>query len=715
MDNYSNPSEDKQTTVADTNYQRYVRARDHGHDEFLKMRIKSKDYYVGNQWEKEVRAKLEAEGRPALTINKVLSTVNVLLGEQLARRATFQAKVRKDSSNEQAQVVTKTLMQIAETNDFDNVESEVFRDGLMGGRGYFDVRVNFTDNVNGEVEINHQAPEEVLLSPDDSTYDPAKWREVFTSSWLSLDEIENMYGKRSMTKVKDVVANDRHFTDDSIVFEPESDTFGGQERRYDRDGLDPSEHKDIRAVRVISRQWRKMKMCRFFVDPHTGDMREIPNNWGKAKIKMVMEIYNLYTIDKVKSAIRWTTTADHVVLKDEWSPYRSFTIIPYFCYWVPGRPFGVVENLMSPQDQLNKVTSQELHIVNSTANSGWVYEDGSIMNHTDDEMAQNGSKTGLILTYKKGSLPPEKIQPNQIPQGLDRVSMVTANNIKEISGVSDSLLGQDKAEVSGVAINEKKVQGQVQIQVPLDHLARTRKLLGHKLLELVQDFYTDERVMYITDSAGLGEPREKLTLNSVTPEGAVVNDLKVGSYDIVIGSQPARDAFRDSQFAELLEMRSAGVTIPSYRVVQNSHLAQKDEIAEETRELEGLGQQTPEQQQIAQLQMQAAMQQMQLELQKMSAEIQKISSETVLNKVKAQDLANSDQMEAMQMQVDMAKEQEGNELRRDLATMSAVSTLEKQVLSTKGGIALEKAKADFAPPPQKTNPPKKPKKNKEGK
>ena len=69
-----------------------------------------------------------------------------------------------------------------------------------------------------------------------------------------------------------------------------------------------------------------------------------------------------------------TVTADDVVLDDDWSIYRSFTIVPFFPYFRRGNPFGPVDNLIDPQNLLNKTSSQELHIVNTTANSGWVIQ-----------------------------------------------------------------------------------------------------------------------------------------------------------------------------------------------------------------------------------------------------------------------------------------------------------------------------------------------------
>ena len=255
----------------------------------------------------------------------------------------------------------------------------------------------------------------------------------------------------------------------------------------------------------------------------------------------------------------------------------------------------------------------------------------------------------------------------------------------------------------GVALKSKENRGQVQVQVPMDNLARTRRYLGLKILELIQDFYTEERVIHITREDEPGNPQEEMIINEVTPEGAILNDVTKGKYDIVVTTVPARDAWHDSQFAELLNMRQAGVQIPAYRVVQYSHLAEKDAIAEEVRNLEGLGQKTPEEQQMMNMQMQIAMQQMQLELQKMSAEIQNISAQAQLNQAKAVDVANSDEMEMRQIEADMQKEREGFAVRQQLADTQSAASMQGKVLDTKGKILQEQAKASLQPK-EKENP-----------
>ena len=153
--------------VARSQWDRYVRARDNGHKEYVELAKKCDDYYRGDQWAQNDLSALEAEGRPALTINTVLPTVNTVLGEQASRRADIQFKPRRGGDAEVAATLTKLYMQIADNNKMDWVEQQVFSDGLiMDGRGYFDVRLDFSDHVEGEIRITSKDPLDVLPDPE---------------------------------------------------------------------------------------------------------------------------------------------------------------------------------------------------------------------------------------------------------------------------------------------------------------------------------------------------------------------------------------------------------------------------------------------------------------------------------------------------------------------------------------------------------------------
>ena len=667
----------KEQEIASAQWDRYIRARDNGHLEYIEMAKKCDAFYRGDQWDEYDAAALEAEGRPALTINTVLPTINTVLGEQSTRRADVQFKPRRGGDAEVANTLTKLYMQIADNNKLDWVEQQVFSDGLiLDGRGFFDVRMDFTDHVEGEIRVTAKDPLDILIDPDAKEYDPKTWNEVFETRWMTLDEIEELYGKKKAEELQFIAENGNSFGRDSIEYEeqrygdldPEDDYFGSGVPGDD-------EYRNVKALRVVERQNKKIGRVTCFVDPETGDQREAPDVWKDQKVKKFAKQYGLSVITKTKRRVRWTVTCDKVVLHDDWSPYNDFTVVPYFAYFRRGKPFGMVRNLLSPQEQLNKIASQELHIVNTTANSGWVVESGSLTGMTADDLEEHGAETGLVLEYNRGSQPPSKIQPNQIPTGLDRIAQKAAANIQTISGVNDSMLGTDSAEVSGIAIQAKQNRGAVMIQVPLDNLAKARHYLAEKILNLVQTFYTERRVIQVTNEDDPLKPREPMVINETTPEGRIINDLTLGEYDVVIASAPARDSFDEIQFAEALNLRQVGVNIPDDAIIEYSHLARKGELAKRIRMMTGVEQSPEQQEQAAQMQ-QIQMQQVQLELAKMQAEVQKLQSEAAVNVAKVQDVSEvSPQMRMQELQGKMSMKEQELQLRRELADLTNQSRM----------------------------------------
>ena len=664
-------SEAEALTLAKRQWDCYVRARDSGHEDYIEIAKQCDAFYRGEQWDEADVAALDDQGRPALTINTILPTVNTVLGEQSTRRADVQFKPRGNGNQEIADVLTKLYMQIGDNNKLEWLESQVFADGLIQDRGWFDVRIDFDDHINGEVRVTTKDPLDIIIDPDAKEYDPRTWNEIFETKWMSLEEIEEIYGEAQADKLRMIAEVGTTLGADSMEYEEE--TYGDT----DRDNFhgndypnNPEDARALRSIRVVERQHYKLKDCMFYVDPVTGDQRPVPFDWTKKKRESFADDYGLYIVEKKKRVVRWTVTADTVVLHDEWSPYDHFTLVPYFPYWRRGKPFGMVRNLISPQEQLNKISSQELHIVNTTANSGWIVESGSLTGMTADDLEEHGAETGLVLEFNRGSTPPGKIPPNQIPTGLDRIAQKAAQNIKTISGISDAMLGTDGAEVSGIAIQAKQNRGVLMIQVPLDNLKKTRQYLAEKVLNLVQRYYTEERVIQITDESNPFKPREPMAVNQVTPEGQIINDLTIGEYDVVIATAPSRDNFDEVQFAEAIQLRQAGVPIPDDLIVEYSHLARKANIAQRIRQMQGTEPPTPEQAQLAQFEMESRIRSTQLEIAKLEAEVQNLQSSAQLNMAKAQGEAADPQLKVAELQSKIQMKQEELELRERLSGMT---------------------------------------------
>lgn len=669
--------------MARQQFRLFQRAYDAGHDDYLDLKEKCNSFYIGDQWDARTLRKLEAEGKPALTINMILSTVNVVLGEQIGRRVDIQFKPRRNASQEAATALSKLTLSILEANQFQWKESLAFADGLIEERGYFDIRMNFDENIYGDAKIDTVDPAEILPDPDARSYDPTEWREFYRYYWLSLDEVEETYGVKHRRRLENSINLEHTFGKDSIrrvrtTFGDTDINYATQFSRYD----DDETHNFVTKVRIIERQFYKPVKVYSLVDPVSGDDRELPMGVTKAEAQALADKYEAFLHRKTKNKVRWRITSDQFVLHDDWSPYRTFTIVPYFAYFRRGKPFGMVRNLISPQEQFNKLSSQELHIVNTTANSGYIVEKGTLHGMTTDDLRAQGSSSGLVIEVNPGKMAGiDKIKPNTVPTGIDRLSLKAQENVKAISGITNAMLGDESAEISGVALKSMERRGQVQIQVPIDNLSRTRHMVGRKLLELIQDYYTDERIIYTTAEAEPGQPTETMVINEIQETGETKNNVIKGSYDLVIATLPARDNFRDSQFAEAINLRQAGIQIPDHHVIKYSNLAHKEDVAAEVRNLAGLGEKTPEQIQEAQEMAEMQKRGMAAEVQDKEAQAQERMSQAELNKAKVEDMERDDMRQLRQMEFDNAMDLRTAGLRVELQQMAGQSKVQNTLIA----------------------------------
>jgi hypothetical protein len=613
---------------------RYAYCRDNGHEDYVKKADLCERYFAGDQWDPADRARLRMQRRPALTINKILSTISNVMGEQIYNRSEISFRPRSGSPGEIADTLTKVFKQISDNNQLPWVRSDVFADGAITSRGYYDARIRFTDSMQGEVEIKNLNPKNVLIDPDGEEYDPDTWNEVITSKWLTPDDIAVLYNKEDAERLKRRSASSIPYGYDAI--DRLRDRFGNDMGYYY--GSDPDMQNVTRNIRVIERQWRTLDNQLHFVSPETGDMRPVPETWDRDRIAYFVKMFGFQTTKKLIRRIKWIVVADDIVLHEEWSPYKHFTVVPYFPYFRHGNTVGLVENLIGPQELLNKVSSQELHVVNTTANSGWMVRAGALANLSVEELETRGAETGLVIEVTgEGALKDniDKITPNTVPTGLERITYKAEEHIKTISGVSDSMQGMDREDVAAKAIQAKRQAGSTNLAKPMDSLVRSDYMLARNVLDLIQGFYTEHRILTITKDRVTGES-EEVEINKPTPEGFVVNDLTLGEYDVIISSVPQRETLEDSQFEQAMAMREAGIPIPDEVLIDSSRLIGKAEIVKKLQ----AATQSPE----ARAQAEAAVRLQQAEVAKTEGEANAKHADADLKRAKAAQAAK----EAMQ-------------------------------------------------------------------
>ena len=654
---------------------RYAWLRDNGHLSYVAKASKCEDFFVGMQWDQNDLVLLKAYKRPALTINKIISTISNVLGEQIFNRTDVAFKPRNEgATSEVADALTKVFMQIGDNNQLPWVRSDVFCDGVVGSRGFFDVRLDFTDSLRGEVRVEQLNPKNVLIDADADEYDPDKWGDVIITKWMSPDQIEMLYSRADAALLRG--RQDSYFPWGYDSIDRDRDRFGIPRGQYTYGSQPDQTDGNARNIRVIERQWRKLDKVLHFVDIETGDMRPVPFDWDDQRVAAhLAQNPNLTVTKKLIQRIRWTVVADNVVLHDDWSPYKHFTVVPYFPYFRRGRTVGLVENLIGPQELLNKVSSQELHVVNTTANSGWKVKRNALQNMSAAELEQRGAQTGLVLELDEIANA-EKIQPNQTPSGLDRISYKAEEHIKSISGVSDYMQGFAREDVAAKSVTANKQSGQANLAKVMDNMNRTDFILARNILDLVQEYYTEQRLLFITTDR-MTNATEQLTVNQITPEGEIVNNLTLGEYAVVITNQPERDTFEETQFDQALRLRmEAGVQLPDKYLIQSSRLKNKADII---KDMEGDAE-SPEAQRAAALQARSQ-----------EAEVAKLEAEAMQKQTDAQLKAAKAQKEMASIGEDSGQ----NEIMLEQQKMEAEMAMEQAKLEQEHALAVQKMEMEF--------------------
>jgi hypothetical protein len=561
---------------ARNNWHRYLYIKERGHIEYMAQAQRCEGMYLGAglQWSDQDKAILTSAGRPFYEFNEVMPSVNAAIGHQIQNRMDISYKPRGGNGDLlKATALSKVVMQIADQNRLHWLETNVYGDGLIEQRGYYDLRMDFNKNIKGEIDIKTLDPRDVMPDPDAKSYDPDNWADVTVTRWLSLDEIDQLYGQ----KARDAADRSGDNGPDWGVAdaEIERNKFGTTIMIGGFDAYNME--SGIKRFRIVDRQRWVYQKTDCLVWPDTGDVK-IAETLSDEEIAEALA-NGAVKAKRMQKRVKWVVSTYTATLFNEISPYEHFTIVPYFAYFRRGKTRGMVDNAIGPQEVLNKGVSQFIHILNTSANSGWTVEENSLTNMDLDELQEQGATTGLVIEHKKGAKP-EKISPNQVPAGVADIIDRATQALKDVT-VPDAMRGvQGGNAISGVAKQSDQFASQQQLAVPVDNLAFTRHMLALRLCKLVQRYYDSYRVFRITETdPTTGQQVEKtLEINKPMPDGGYFNDITIGTYDVVISEQPMAVTFEQSQYQQALEMKKQGIAIPDTVVVRYSSLADKAEI-----------------------------------------------------------------------------------------------------------------------------------------
>jgi hypothetical protein len=342
------------------------------------------------------------------------------------------------------------------------------------------------------------------------------------------------------------------------------------------------------------RDYRTQKML---VDSKTGECTEWKSE-DKEGLRAFLQRYPEITV--VESEIPTVRLAIVVQGKVMYSGPQpngldKYPFVPVFSYYEPSMPYfpwriqGVVRGLRDPQFLYNRRKIIELDILESQITSGFIYKENALVNPKD--VFLSGQGRGLALKEEAQMTDVQQIIAPQIPPSMIELSKIMGQEISEISGVNEELLGSAMDDKAGILSMLRQGAGLTTLQGLFDNLDHAQKLLGGLIIDLVQTNFTPGKIQNILE----GEKPADLFYNKA-----------FGKYHAAVEEGFNTTTQKQMQFAQMLQLHEAGVPITPEDLLEAATLQNKNKIVENMQKRMQEQAQAQQAQSQAQIQLQAA-------------------------------------------------------------------------------------------------------------
>ena len=600
---------------------------------WLKEAEEDFEYTLGKMWDEDDVRKLDDRGIKALTINKIRPNIWLLTGLESQNRTDYLAYPEGGEDTIVAEIVTRLLKNSMKNCMGDYKVSEQFEDGLSCGESYLEPFIDYTyDLLNGELKLKKLNFKTVFPDPKAEEYDFSDGRYMCKLSLgLTKDELKQIF-PQSDDKIEKLTKNNAGFDFDNWIDVGFGSTEQTKNYKEDESG-DNVETEDI-GYDIVEYYYKKYVKKYYVLDKKLGTVRETTDKEEANKyVQMMIEQNQEFeqsavAIERMIPEIWCAALLAGEVFDDSKSStyprWRSFPYIPYFVYRSSApiknteyKVQGITRGLKDLNFELVKRRTQELTILNSSANSGWISEQGAFVDKA--KIKKFGSSPGVLLEYKKGYQKPEKILPTPLSQGHAQLVAEQTQDLKESSGINSDLLAMNDKQASGRAISIRQRQGLVMVQKIFDNLSQTKRILGRFIMSQLGELYTVDTAVKVCGNQFIkenfskpimregidpktGQPGQLPVIDPKTGEMQmeldkemianvfknVLNNSQLGKYDVQVGEGSNNETIKYANFMELMEMRDRGVPVPPDVLVEASMIsgANKAKIAAAIKRME---------------------------------------------------------------------------------------------------------------------------------
>jgi len=427
-----------------------------------------------------------------------------------------------------------------------------------------------SDPISGNIRIDNCSYNSYLIDPFFRKKDLSDCNYIWKRNFLTKREIISLMPDQE-EEILGLHGNDQGSSrDGKFIYLPESYSY--------------STNHLLTYDEYYYRDFREQKML---VDTQTGETMEWKSTDGDA-LKDFLRIYPTITvIEQTVPTVRQAIIVQGKVMYHGPNVLGldTYPFVPVLAYYNPQMPYfpyrvqGVVRGLRDAQFLYNRRRIIELDILESQINSGFKYKENALVNPKD--VFLSGQGRGLALKEEAQMSDVEQILPPSIPPSMIQLSELLGQEISQISGVNEELLGSAMDDKAGVLSMLRQGAGLTTLQILFDQLDFSQKLLGKICMELIQTSFTPGKV--------------KKILGGEEPSPQFYNKA-FGRYNAVVEEGLNTATQKQMNFAQLLQLREVGVPIPDDLLLDAATIQNKTKLVEAVRNNAQQAQQMQQQQ-----------------------------------------------------------------------------------------------------------------------
>lgn len=524
-------------------FQSWRRAAKHHSSKWRETARQEYDMAAGEQWDERDKVALLDSMRQPIVFNRTAPMIDAVLGAEVLNRQDVNYIPRSIGRVKVAELLNAADDWARQNCDAEDEESDAFADAITCGMGWTETHMSYDQDAEGQIIISRVDPLEMWWDPNAKKRNITDRRYHFRKRAFDRQEFEEKFpGKYEL--IQSAQQND-HDADVGLDHRPPYDKYKNEE--MDGGG------NNTPLLYVEHWQWWEMEDAVTVSIPpqQPGGYPQTRGLSHQEYVQMATQMMQAGQMPpqamKVQRRVYFECfVAGSVILTE---PRRlkcgSFTFNAITGKRDRNRNtwYGIVRALMDPQKWANKWLTQMLHIINSNAKGGLIYEKGTFSNQRKAE--DDWAKPDSMIEVQTGALARGALQPKPppgLPVGHEKLLQFAIESFPQVTGINLELLGLVDREQAGVLEQQRKRSGYAILAIYFDALRRYRKLQGRVMVHYIQEYISDGRLIKIKGEDGYDQYVPLLR----QPDAV--------EYDVIVDEAPMSQNQKDLVWGALVQL-----------------------------------------------------------------------------------------------------------------------------------------------------------------